>query len=397
MTAPVRSCSDETAIASLCADVPRRSPPRRRATCRTVGDPSRAQRPGDDGPRRPRSAGVGERDRLGDGPGPRAGGPPAGAMASWPRKLDQQTPCDASVRANAAGSGLLPSHESHRQAPPTRCSITARDRGRTPEPAHGVVSHGRYQAACPVHPRSVQAARRRAAWDDGSRAAMTLERQTRHGHCLVSPGCPPSVSRRSRSTGARWPWSPPTARGSSAPPPTRSRWPSRRARSSLGEGPYVEAGRATDADPGAGPARPPYRADPAVALLRPAARTSSTSAPFSPFRSGSARSRRRHARSLSPLERADSTSSHLDQALRTVDQIREALLDGGDPTGSEAPADAQRAVATAQVHQAAGMVMLQANVSIVEAMALLRAAAFAKDVPLARFCPGSGSTTTTSG
>lgn len=83
-------------------------------------------------------------------------------------------------------------------------------------------------------------------------------------------------------------------------------------------------------------------------------------------------------------------STELGAALTAVDQIAVALGDLESWTDESAPdqddTDHDRRIAvagSAHVHQAAGMVMIQAGVTVLEAMALLRATAFAEDTPLA--------------
>lgn len=77
-----------------------------------------------------------------------------------------------------------------------------------------------------------------------------------------------------------------------------------------------------------------------------------------------------HRRTPGPLASAD-----LGRALAAIGQIGDVFLDVPAPTTVED-------VRTAQVHQAAGMTMIQLGVSIGEAMALLRAAAYAEGISL---------------
>jgi hypothetical protein len=78
----------------------------------------------------------------------------------------------------------------------------------------------------------------------------------------------------------------------------------------------------------------------------------------------------------------------LGSAMSAVDEIASVLLDldaWNDEPDAPAEADPDRRVAvalTAQMHQAAGMVMIQLDVGILEAMALLRATAFVEGLPL---------------
>ncbi|GAA4381793.1 GAF domain-containing protein [Nocardioides caricicola] len=65
-------------------------------------------------------------------------------------------------------------------------------------------------------------------------------------------------------------------------------------------------------------------------------------------------------------------------ALRTVDHMASALLDLGLPGGDGVPEAAYRM----EVHQAAGMVMVQTDSSIASALARLRATAFSEGVPI---------------
>jgi hypothetical protein len=73
----------------------------------------------------------------------------------------------------------------------------------------------------------------------------------------------------------------------------------------------------------------------------------------------------------------------LGAVLEALEEIGDTLLDletwDDDQNGSpDADQNGGVTVGTAQLHQAAGMVMIQVNVTILEAMALLRAAAFAE-------------------
>jgi GAF domain-containing protein len=79
-----------------------------------------------------------------------------------------------------------------------------------------------------------------------------------------------------------------------------------------------------------------------------------------------------HRRTPGPLGTSD-----LGYALTTVEQIGEVFLD----PSSESSLDE---MPSAQVHQAAGMVMIQLNVAIGEALALLRATAFAENIALTK-------------
>lgn len=79
-------------------------------------------------------------------------------------------------------------------------------------------------------------------------------------------------------------------------------------------------------------------------------------------------------------------TAELGEVLDTLDEISRTLLDletwGEDPP--DPPAGTQEAgitvASTAHVHQAAGMVMMQVGVTILEAMALLRATAFTEGI-----------------
>ena len=74
-------------------------------------------------------------------------------------------------------------------------------------------------------------------------------------------------------------------------------------------------------------------------------------------------------------------SGQLDLAMSAAQDIGHALLDL-DETPDQIPPTGLDVAATARLHQAAGMVMVQADVSIVEAMALLRAISFSEDIAL---------------